>query len=225
MRIFLRMCTFSEQSVNKKRPDWFDREKCFDVIHRESPGSLTVIFDGDPGTHFVSKRGVPIINAHLGSDSKSFSFMLDHVKSLDLSPEEIVYFVEDDYLHKPGFSKILEQGFQTGADYVTLYDHGDKYQPGYFQMHAPGFPLQMVTTESTHWRTTPSTTNTYAMKFKTLLTDFDIHKKSCSGPGITTDDHNKFLELWKRGRSLISCVPGYSTHCDYAGISPCVRWE
>lgn len=225
MRIFLRMCTFSNASKGKARPVWFDREKCFDVIHKECPrGELTVIFDGDPGTHFVSKKGVPIIQTNQGTEAKSFLFMLDHVKSLDLSPEEIVYFVEDDYLHKPGFSKILEQGFETGADYVTLYDHGDKYQPGYFQMHAPGFPLQMVTTKSTHWRTTPSTTNTYAMKFKTLLTDFDIHKRFSTGCDIS-DDHNKFLALWKGGRSLISCVPGYSTHCDYAGISPCVAWE
>ena len=37
------------------------------------------------------------------------------------------YFVENDYLHHSNARNILLEGFTVGADYVSLYDHPDKY--------------------------------------------------------------------------------------------------
>jgi hypothetical protein len=186
----------------------------------------TVIFDGDPTDHFVSKYKdqCKLVCIDAGTECKSFQNMVKYVMSQDIPDEDIVYFVEDDYLHLPGFLKIMEEGFETNADYLTLYDHGDKYRPGYYETYARGFQIQIVHSKSIHWRTTPSTTNTYAMKMKTLKRDIEFHMKY-SEKGIITQDHEKFCALWNSGRSLISCIPGYSTHCDFDGIAPCIDWE
>ena len=40
-----------------------------------------------------------------------------------------------------------------------------------------------------------------------------------------TLDHQKFLELNQKGRYLISCLPGYSTHSVKEWISPCIDWS
>jgi DNA-binding NarL/FixJ family response regulator len=53
--------------------------------------------------------------------------------ALNLDDEEIVYFLENDYLHKPEADKVLQSAFDMhlGIEYVTLYDHPDKYmEPG-----------------------------------------------------------------------------------------------
>jgi hypothetical protein len=230
IHIFVRHCNFSSNSNDKKRPEWFSREKFLEVVMREvenEDAKLTVIFDGDPTDHFVSKYTVNIVRVDGGTDAGCFTKMLDHVLSRDdIKDDDIVYFLEDDYLHVPGFLKIMKEGFETNSDYVTLYDHGDKYMQGYYEHYARGFQIQLVASKSIHWRTTPSTTNTYAMKFKTLKADQKIHYKHCDFPtiGKVTQDHPKFCELWNSGKSLISCIPSYSTHCDFAGIAPVVDW-
>ncbi len=226
VNIFVRHC----KGNKKLRPDWFSYEKCFQnllsVIDKDT--KLTVVFHGDPSDHFISKYpNVNIVTSTAECESQAFTELLDYVLSLDLTDDEIIYILEDDYMHVPGAMDILREGFQTNADYVTLYDHADKYMNGYYDVYAKGFPIQITHTQSVHWRTTPSTTNTYAMKFKTLKNDKEIHYKYCNKNivGKGTCDHNKFIELWNFGRSLISCIPGYSTHCEPGLLSPVINWE
>jgi hypothetical protein len=38
-------------------------------------------------------------------------------------------------------------------------------------------------------------------------------------------DYDKFWELQKQKRYLISPMPGWSTHCDANHISPVIDWE
>ena len=87
------------------------------------------------------------------------------------------------------------------------------------------FRTKVLYTELSHWMPTPSTTNTFAAKFRTIKEDFMIHKKYSIGyePSF---DHGKFLELHKEHRRvLISSIPGYSTHCNKQFLSPCINWE
>lgn len=219
------MCDTSK-SNNKPRPEWFSYEKCFKSLF-DKDVDITVLFDGEvPGDHFVKNYDVKIVEIEAGSQQSSFVKMMEYIKGLNIPNNDIIYLVEDDYLHKPGFPKILMEGFQTNADYVSLYDHCDKYIPGYYEQFAKGFPVQIVPSPSIHWRTTPSACMTYAVKKATFTRDYDIYYKYSTGEYIKKPfyDHEMFCELWNSGKSLISCIPAYSTHCDFEGIAPVVNW-
>lgn len=219
----------TSHSHGKFRPDWFSYEECFknllSIIDENS--KLTVFFDGDFTDHFVNNYNVNIVHINEGTETKSFTEMINQVQLLDIPDDEIVYFVEDDYIHKQGSLNILREVFEsTNVDYASLYDHPDKYIPGYYQHFAQGFQVQVFPTKSVHWRTTPSTTNTFAMKFSTLKRDYQTHLKfsNFEKVGPISQDHRKFCELWNSGKSLVTPIPGYSTHIENNMLSPCIDW-
>jgi hypothetical protein len=215
IEVFVRHCTYSSISANKKRPPGFSREACHRNLLATSDSRvhftyfLDVVKEND---HFIQDQAIKIKE---GTESGSFLRMLEHVEKLDLHPDTIVYFLEDDYIHRPGWVDVLFEGFSTQADYVTLYDHSDKYTA------YPKLKSQIFVTPSCHWRTTPSTTNTYAMRFSTLKYDMAIHRRFSTGRKVTAD-HAKFCYLQKKGATLISPMPGWSTHADPEFASPCV---
>ena len=110
---------------------------------------------------------------------------------------------------------------QLKVDYVTLYDHPDKY----FLPQYVGLQSQIGHTKSIHWRTIPSTVNTVACLFKTFREDFAILHKYCCIDEYLPYDHDKFVEIGKSGRTLVSCLPGYSTHTQSDVMAPCVDWK
>ena len=68
-----------------------------------------------------------VLEQHLAMEPL-FNMALD--LALKQTECEGVYFVEDDYLHHPRSYEILIEGLELGADYITLYDHPDKYFDG-----------------------------------------------------------------------------------------------
>lgn len=226
IEVFSRQAFFSSISRHKKRLPHFSHERCCqNLLETFDPGkgNLTFFFDAAKGPlaeHFLkNETRYPIIQIQEGSETGSLLRLLDHVSRLDLDPEMILYFVEDDYLHRPGWMDILLEAFQIpGVDYVTLYDHRDKY------FLYPKLTSRIFATASCHWRTTPSTTNTFAVRFKTLLRDLPIHRKFSAGREISAD-HDKFIRLQKQGGLLISPMPGWSTHAEPDFASPCIPWE
>lgn len=226
IRIFQRHCNFSSNSHNKPRPEWFDREKIFDslISTLDSRVDYTAFHDSGNGeieNHFLNNKNVNKISKKGGNDAQSFLNVLNYVIEQNYNDEDIIYFLEDDYLHKPGWIDILIEGFEyIGADYYTLYDHPDKYYlPMYDELQS-----KIIATPSVHWRTTPSTTNTYACKFGTLKKHLDIHIQYCDLVAKWTKDHDKFTHLWKIGSNLISCIPGYSSHIEANMLSPVTNW-
>jgi hypothetical protein len=87
------------------------------------------------------------------------------------------------------------------------------------------YPSHLILTPTTHWRTTVSTTNTYACTASTLKKHFNIHIKYCDLVEKWTKDHDKFIHLWNEGSNLVSCIPGYSTHVEGNMLSPIIKWE
>lgn len=93
--------------------------------------------------------------------------------------DDIFYFIEDDYLHLPEASGALEEGLNY-FDYVTLYDHPDKYKlhdgpiNPYAKRNKFSEGTEVVAGPTQWWRTSNSTTMTFAVKGKTLKDDADI---------------------------------------------------
>lgn len=227
VRIFQRHCNFSTQSAHKPRPTWFDREKIFNsfISTLDERVDYTAFHDSGNGSieeHFLKNKNVNKVSVLGGNDAQSFLNVLNYVVEQKYDNNDIIYFLEDDYLHKAGWIDIMLEGFEyIGADYYTLYDHPDKY---YLQMYE-SLQSKIIATPSIHWRTTPSTTNTYACKFETLKKHLDIHIQYCDLVEKWTKDHDKFTHLWKIGSNLISCIPGYSTHVEGNMLSPTINWS
>lgn len=224
IKVFLRHWNGATGRKQNVRPEWFSYEKCYRSI-KNANIDLTVLLDGNrENHHFKFSPEENLIKFHGGTDAKSLLFCLEHIEKQNLNDEDIIYIVEDDYLHKPGWENIMKEAFETyDVDYVTLYDHPDKYfLPMYENLQS-----KVLYTKSSHWRTTPSTCNTYAGKWKTFKKHWiDFHIKFCL-PEFTHEgyDHTKFVRLWEKGSNLISSIPGYSTHCENQFLSPLTDWS
>ncbi|MBF0612292.1 MAG: hypothetical protein G8345_04950 [Magnetococcales bacterium] len=139
---------------------------------------------------------------------------------------ESIYFVEDDYLHRPHGRTLLLEGLEI-ADYVTLYDHPDKY----WSPEKGGNPLvvkggeksRVLRTPSAIWKVTNSTTMTFATRKTCLLRDRSIWGKHTeSSP---PDDFHAFLDIARHGAELISPLPAHATHGDLAFLAPGIDWH
>lgn len=225
VELFSRHCVFSKVSAHKERLPGFSTEGCYRNLIETTPWdrvNRTFFLDLARGTrdqHFLPEE--KIIEISEGTEAGSFLKMLEYVSKQNLHPDTILYFIEDDYLHQQGWLDVLLEGFTIpGVDYVTLYDHADKY----FAEEYRDLKSRLFVTKTCHFRETPSTTQTFATRFKTLKKDLAIHQKYSSGVEISKD-HEKFLALKKRGSLLISSIPGYATHVEKEFASPCVDWS
>lgn len=228
IEVFVRHCHLSTISQHKVRFADFSKQRCYENLlssidrNRVNVTFLLDTFHPVAEDHFLNQqKDYPVISIKEGTEAGSFLRLLDHVEKLKLHPETIVYFLEDDYLHREGWTDIMLEGFAlTEADYVTLYDHRDKY----FLPEYQNLQSKIFHTHSCHWRTTPSTTNTYAMKFKTLKKHLPIHREFSQDRKISSD-HDKFCKLSEMGSFLISSIPGWATHAEPEYASPCIPWE
>jgi hypothetical protein len=229
VEVFVRYCHFSDVSSHKKRPSQFSRQSCYQNLLKtiEEVAKVNVTFFLDTyfpmkERHFILDQDrFPVIQMKQGTEAGSFCFMLDYVLSQKLSADTIVYFLEDDYVHRFGWVDVLREGISiSGIDYVTLYDHKDKYFFSQYQ----GLQTELFLTKNSHWRLTPSTTNTYAMKFATLKRDKELHYTFSRREKISRD-HDKFCALSSQGSKLVSAIPGWSTHMEPEYLSPCIDWK
>ena len=137
--------------------------------------------------------------------------------------------MENDYLHRPGSENILVEGIDLGAEYLSLYDHPDKYIPasrgGNPQIDDDGGEYtKLFLSKSCHWKITNSTTMTFASTVRVLKEDEEVLRK-WTNRGHYPDDYKMFLELREKNRILVTSVPGYSTHGETAWLSPLTDWS
>ncbi len=224
-----RQCELSSISINKKRPSFFSREKCYNNLLKTLESSsedyeLHIVFDGKQVPTYLN-RYHKLIKIEAGTGSRSFKKAIQYALSLG-NDQDIIYLLEDDYLHRPGWKTVLTEGIEMTSTvsqegYISLYDHKDKYfLPEYNKLTS-----QLFITNSSHWRTTPSTTDTLAIKKITL----DRYKEQfylfSSDKLPMSEDHLRSIQLWKLGLPLFTPIPGWATHCEPDYMSPLVNWE
>lgn len=164
-----------------------------------------------------------ILRTHIGNGAGTFNISLDD--ALSLPDDDIVYFLEDDYLHKPFSYDIMLEGLNLGANYLSLYDHPDKYVDGPNPYVVDGGEeTKVFLTKSCHWKFTNSTTMTFAGKVKDIRDDEAILRKY-TNKGTHPYDFDMWIELRKKGKSLITPIPGYSTHGEVQWLSPLTDWS
>jgi len=141
-----------------------------------------------------------------------YEFIYANIDNWD--DNDIIYMVEDDYLHLSGWPTALQNVYDVypSLNYVSLYDHPDKYSQRYVGLHS-----QIIISNYCHWRTVPSTCGTFAGRVKDFKQDKHIH--------FNLGDHNKFKLLEQANKSIVSAMPALATHCVDPWVSPFRNWK
>lgn len=227
MKLYYRI---SDNSYKKQKLIGATKEACFQNFIKAFCGIIYSNFSKFP--HYVPKSeipikvildncvsetedmvhvsGMPCEKTQLGN-AGSLRYALE--QAMEGDDNDIIYFCEDDYLHLDTAPKLIVEGMDR-SDYVTLYDHPDKYTAQY----NGGEFSKVIKTESSHWRYTISTCMTFATTVKTLKEDIDVWRKYTDGSH--PHDHKIFTELSKeKRRRLAVCIPGAACHTDleYSG--------
>ena len=232
----------SNNSYNKSKLANASKEACFINFIKNlllPSDTLYVIADNvnEELRNFL-KSNLPInghlIEANTGSNGACFRLQLSLADQIP--DNEIVFLHEDDYLYRPHAvdtedfklnNLLIREGLER-SDYVSLYDHPDKY----LSPREGGNPLISIEgveytgiflTAHSHWKYTNSTTLTFAAKKETLIEDRVTWLKHCSGRH--PNDFDAFLELGKQGRRLATCIPGNASNTEPPWLTPLYNWE
>jgi hypothetical protein len=224
MKIIYRI---SDTGYNKIKPTYINNEACLinalNTFSTEKHEWLVIADNVSEATKQMLERYVLNIKyVSVGHGAGTFNLALD--EALQSADDGIIYFLENDYLHKPGADKILEEGFDLGYHYVALYDHPDKYINGANPFVEDGGEVtRVMLSNSCHWKLTNSTTMTFAAQVKTLKEDESVFREYTMGS--YPKDFEMFLALREKQRGLITPIPGYSTHGETAWLSPLTDWS
>tara|TARA_B100000780_G_scaffold25751_1_gene16304 strand:+ start:1860 stop:2558 length:699 start_codon:yes stop_codon:yes gene_type:complete len=230
MRIIYRI---SDAGYNKVKPDYISNEKCLTNALRVFKDAKWSIIADNVSTetdnmiqhHIQGTKRDCISYVKKGDGAATFNLALDEALTYD--DDETIYFIENDYLHKPNSMEVLEEGLMCGASFVSLYDHPDKYigpeKGGNPYCTGGAEDTRVYLTDSSHWKITNSTTMTFAAKVSTLKKTEPILRKHTSGKH--PNDFQMFMELRETNQLLITPIPGYSTHGETAWLTPLVKWQ
>lgn len=226
MKIYYRI---SDAGYSKVKPENVTNENClknFTTVFAKHIKDLVVIADNVSQetyamiTKYVSKEIVSRVS--VGNGAGTFNLALD--LALKEPDDSTIYFLENDYLHVHNADVVLKEGFGLGTDFVSLYDHPDKYVDGPNPyVEDGGEQTKVFLSNSCHWKFTNSTTMTFAAKVSTLKEYESTLRKYTS----TTHPHDfdMWIDLRNQGASLITPLPGYSTHGESAWLAPLIDWK
>ena len=220
----------SDSGYNKVKPDYITNEICLrNFVDVFLPNDFIIIADNiSEETKKMILGYVPedsIKYVKVGNGAGTFNLALD--LALTYKDNEIVYFIENDYLHTLDAKKILKEGFDIGASFVSLYDHPDKYlapdRGGNPYCDGGAEDTRVYLTSNSHWKITNSTTMTFAAKVKTLKETEKTLREFTNG--THPHDFQMFLKLREQNQLLITPIPGKSTHGETAWLSPLIKWN
>jgi hypothetical protein len=205
--------TQNSSGFGKNRPEWFSFDKSLDSIlssvENDDNIHFHLLYDGE--CNIKDDRINTIINFSGGSDWNSYIFAWNYAKQINIEDNDLVYIAENDYIHIKGWaSKVLDLFKKYDLiDYVSLYDHPDKYD----------LSTYILLTKDHHWRMTPSTCGSVIFGKQILNEDIDIHTTNPS-------DHGRFTFLRSnRQRNIITPIPSLSTHCENEWLAPIIEWN
>jgi len=181
-----------------QRPNWFDYNNCFDSLFtsiKTIPNErlkIKILFDGDRNDFYQDIlykytekfENIDVVYINGGSEMASGIILHNYIKSLKLPGEDLIYFVENDYLHSKNWYHQFMQFNNLIKDwgFVTLFNHPNE------------IPINIIQIDSMKWGEIYSTTGTYIVKagvynqlslyYKLLRKDYRFFKIACRGIGF-----------------------------------------
>jgi glycosyltransferase involved in cell wall biosynthesis len=242
MKIYYRI---SDNNRKGKAPDYFTNENCLNNFiknFRVNQSELVIIADNisDKTMQWLQNYEAEIIRTSLGNCG-SFDFAYNKAIA-ENEDEDIIYFVENDYLHREGARNALMEAFNyCKADYVNLYDSPERYKKHFnvnynkeldiLLENFKSYKSEVIYGINDYWRTVNTATMTFASKVKILKSDQYVFKSALLTltekehpyrkiPG----DYELFCTLVDvKSRLMITPIPGYATHGDL--LSPKINWK
>lgn len=224
------------------RPGWFSRELCLNsFIHafRQLVPDVEKEFillhdgplmDGSRWSEFLKGKVTELgtIMA-LPKSNNAIAHLQALKRGCELDIDAAVIFAEDDYLWLPdSLQKMLAALSEVSADYVTGYDHPDRYLPGNDVRH---WDPSIYIAGNHHWRAQESTCMTFATRVKVLREDLAIFARYHNRARNVIEDRLSFLDLQGLGRSsgsarrrLVGPIPSLNTHAHLPWLAPVVDW-
>ena len=125
IEIFSRHCEFSKFSENRVRINGFSKEACYKNLKKtlnRNTSNLTFLMDGELNKHFLNnEKEFRVETIEGGSQAKSWDSALNYVREKNFNDDQIIYFVEDDYLHLDNWSEILLDGFEFNIELSLIH--------------------------------------------------------------------------------------------------------
>ncbi|MCE9644053.1 glycosyltransferase family 2 protein [Candidatus Parcubacteria bacterium] len=140
------------------------------------------------------------------------------------SNADLLYFVEDDYLHVPeALSEMLESyalfSKNLGGRPVALFPADDPsfYRPNTF------VPSRVVTGSHRHWRTNVQTTCTFFLPRSVLEMHYPVFEELTRN-GV--DEGSSINRLWQGPVTLFTPLPSLAAHLQFSDcIPPLFDWK
>lgn len=228
MKVYYRLSNQSAGGHKNKLPHATKHHCLKNTITLFGKENVTVIGDtlNLETTKMVNDLDVKLVKVSNGSGARTFRDAYNLAIS-ENEDDELIYLLEDDFLHKHESKQALETLLTTFDCYATTYDHPDKY----LDPNNGGNPFCQGGAEDTrvyhiddfHWKITNSTVMSFAARCSRLKNDKEIIYKH-SNTHIT-DSFRMFLELRDHSAICLSSIPGYSTHTETAWLSPLTDWS
>jgi hypothetical protein len=229
IKVYYRLSNL-EAGISKKKIPNATKKHCLEnCILEFGLENITILGDklNNETKDYVNSLKLKLIEVNNGTGSGTFRDALN-LAIEECNEEDMVYLLEDDFLHKPNAKKLLIEGLSTYDAYVTLYDHPDKYinkeNGGNPFIQQGGEVTRLFKTKSVHWKITNSTVMSFAVKVSRLKSDYDLIIKHSSSN--ITDSFSFFTELSQtKGIPVINSIPGFGTHCEALWLSPLTDWS
>jgi len=229
MLVVYRACNAEADGKNFKpdRPEWFSKKSCFKSLltamdfHQGEGDKLVIIFDGDPNTEYakiLKENATEFVNVNYQNGPLVLMASLEYAKNNYLDQEHI-YFIEDDYLHHYDAMKILREGMRKyGRKHpITLYDHLDRYTR---DDDITKDKESILISDSTHWRTSESTTCTICLHRDMLNKTYDDFRS------FQFQDRELFRYLISEYNiRVLTSLPGRATHVNKYFFAPFTDWK
>lgn len=213
------------------RPKWFSKTNCLtnflDVFKYSNEArnydiKIHAVHDGSCGLlhQYLEESDVSIEKIDYRDNAKSLEFCLD--LGAGLPQTDIIYFLEDDYLHAEDALDVLVEGFDVvskvnKSNIISLYMHPDRFTR---EDDIDRGRTHLFLGKSRYWRTVESTTCTWATTQSTFLNEGVYEAARAFG----LRDRELFRALMGHGTILFNPMHGAATHCHLPFLSPFVDW-
>lgn len=239
LHVFYRACALENQ---RPRPSFYSKalclRSCLQAFTLLSEARFVLIHDG-PIRHDLRVLAEPcgeIVELPSVGEAQSFIFALQ--EAAKCASGDLIYFVEDDYIHlREALLKLVECYKEVPCEYITLFDDPLRYKLS--DDVPPDLPLPQDTlyvSTTHHWRTIESTTLTFAGKARIIKEDAEIFSQH-----VLRRAHDKRYiadrESWRQlqglgsfsatspKRKLVGAIPSLAAHCEVTALSPTIDWN